>query len=269
MAPNAGEQLLALLRRELINGLHDAVSQLVGELGALGVDPAFDATAFAGRVLAPVVTANPVLSALDRLLSADTDGMRARLRGWRDEATDGAPLGVAYVVSSGGPAVVALSIVPAAGARLCCTPRDSRARRRSSFHSTAVSRCSYRDPPTRSRWPSSRSGSGGDDAGCGRPRRRRVDPRRSGEADRRRGWPLGATRSGVHWGLGGGLAHQRDRPWRPHHDQRRPRRPRPGLRQEPGSGEPHVPAGDRSALGTGRRRALRGQPRTRDAADGI
>jgi hypothetical protein len=118
MAPNAGDQLLDLLRRELINGLHDAVSHIVGDLGALTVDAAFSATAFAGRVLTPVDTANPVLAALNRLLSAEVGGARARLRGWRDEATDGAPRGVAYVVSSGGPAVVALSVVPARGVQL-------------------------------------------------------------------------------------------------------------------------------------------------------
>jgi hypothetical protein len=118
MATNAGDQLLALLRRELIDGLHHAVSQIVGDLGALEADPAFNATAFAGRVLAPIDTTNPVLVALDTMLSGEQDGVQARLRGWRDETADGGPLGVAYVVKTGGPQVVALSVVPESGVRL-------------------------------------------------------------------------------------------------------------------------------------------------------
>jgi Family of unknown function (DUF6603) len=118
VAASPGRVLLDVLQRELIDGLHDAVSQVLGDLEALEADPAFDATAFAGRVLAPVEADNPVLAALSGLASAEMAGAGAGLRGWRDEAGEGAPLGVAYVVGAGGPAVAALSVVPAAGARL-------------------------------------------------------------------------------------------------------------------------------------------------------
>jgi hypothetical protein len=115
---NAGRRLLDVIQRELVNALHNAVSQVAGDLEALEVDKTFDRTAFAGRVLAPVEVDNPVLAALRGLTSAGADGTHARLRGWRDEAADGAPRGVAYVVSAGGDAVAALSVVPAAGVRL-------------------------------------------------------------------------------------------------------------------------------------------------------
>jgi hypothetical protein len=118
VADNPGRQLLDVLQRELVNALHEAISQIVGDLEALDVDATFDGTAFAGKVLAPIESDNPVLAALRGLTSANVAGPQARLRGWRDEAVEGAPLGVAYVVSSGGAAVAALSVVPAAGARL-------------------------------------------------------------------------------------------------------------------------------------------------------
>src|SRR5215216_1634851 len=90
MSGSPGRQLLDVVRRELISALHDAATQ----------------------------SANPVLATLAGLSDADGGGLRAGLRGWRDGAADGAPRGVAYVVSAGGTAVAALTVVPAAGARL-------------------------------------------------------------------------------------------------------------------------------------------------------
>ncbi len=114
MATNSGRQLLDVLQRELIGALHDAVSQIVGDLGGLAADQAFNGTPFHDRVLAPVEGDHPVLAALSGLAS----GPAAGLRGWRDGTAPGSPLGVAYVARSEGAAMVALSVVPAAGARL-------------------------------------------------------------------------------------------------------------------------------------------------------
>jgi len=117
MSGEPGRQLLDVLQRELISGLHDAVSSVLGSLDALTVDSTFDDTAFAGRVLAPVDTANPVLDVVRRFTHTDAGEAEARLCGWRDESAEGSPRGAAYVLRSGS-AVAALTVVPAAGARL-------------------------------------------------------------------------------------------------------------------------------------------------------
>lgn len=117
MAASPGRTLLDVLQRELINGLHDAVAAVAADLEALDPDPAFNNTAFVGKVLAPVEADNPVLAALSGFASAEVAGVHTGLRGWRDEASDAAPRGIAYVVSSGGPTVAALSVVPPAGNR--------------------------------------------------------------------------------------------------------------------------------------------------------
>lgn len=93
------------------------VSQLAGELSALTVDPAFERTPFAGRVLTPPAAGNPVVTLLGRFASADGAGTSAQVRGWRDAVADDAPRGLAYVVRSDS-AVAAFAIVPAAGPRL-------------------------------------------------------------------------------------------------------------------------------------------------------
>jgi len=118
VAESPGRQLLTILQRELVHSLHDAVAELVGNLDALAADPDFDATPFAGRVLGGVQPDNAVLSALSGLSSGDASPARAGLHGWRDEAADGAPRGVGYIVRSGDGRVAALSVVPAAGVRL-------------------------------------------------------------------------------------------------------------------------------------------------------
>jgi hypothetical protein len=117
VSDSTGRQLLGILRRELLTALHDAVAGVVGDLGALEVDRTFDGTPFAGRVLTPAEVDNPVLAWLAGFTDSAGGGgaagaVQARLRGWRDEATDGAPRGIAYVVSDGGTAVAALSVVP-------------------------------------------------------------------------------------------------------------------------------------------------------------
>ena len=115
MAGSPAYALLDLLQRELVNGLHDAVSQAIPALGALDPDEAFEETPFAGRVLAPLETDQPVLAALSGLAGGQAD---AGLRGWREDGNDGAGVGIAYVVNSGGTALAALAVVPAAGPRM-------------------------------------------------------------------------------------------------------------------------------------------------------
>jgi hypothetical protein len=61
---SSGDRLVGLLRRELINALHEAVSQVAGDLAQLAPDTSFTNPAFAGRVLAPVQSEHPVLAAL-------------------------------------------------------------------------------------------------------------------------------------------------------------------------------------------------------------
>jgi hypothetical protein len=114
---STGDRLGEVLRRELIQALQEAVSQVAGELGGLAPDESFADPPFAGRVLAPVGSANPVLTALRVLESAPAAGVEGSLRGWRDEPTDGAPVGVAYVARSGG-AVAAVSLLSTGGAPL-------------------------------------------------------------------------------------------------------------------------------------------------------
>lgn len=100
-------QLLDLLRRELVTAVRDAAARTAGDLTALGPDPALAGTAFADRALAPVNPAlNPVLAAFSLLT-----GENAQIRGWRE---DGAT-GLAYVVRADS-AVAAVTIVP--GGRL-------------------------------------------------------------------------------------------------------------------------------------------------------
>lgn len=114
MGASPGRQLLDVVRRELVGAVNDAVAQIAGALTALRADPAFDATAFAGRVLEPVALDQPVLASLKGLTSVAGGGAEARMRGWRDAATDGAPRGIALVVSAGR-AVAAVTFVPADG----------------------------------------------------------------------------------------------------------------------------------------------------------
>jgi hypothetical protein len=102
-----GRQLLDILQRELIGGLHEAVAQIASELETLAVDDAFDGTAFADRALAPVDAASPVLGALRAFTSAAAAGADGQLRGWRDEVVDDAARGVAYVARAGPSAAAA------------------------------------------------------------------------------------------------------------------------------------------------------------------
>ncbi|HEX8082185.1 MAG TPA: DUF6603 domain-containing protein [Jatrophihabitans sp.] len=118
MADGPGRQLLDLLQRELVLALHAAVADIAGSLDVLEVDDAFNLTPFVGRVLAAVQPDNAVLSALSGLTGSDGGAGSVNLHGWRDEAVDAAPRGLAYVARSDAGAIAALTVVPAAGVRL-------------------------------------------------------------------------------------------------------------------------------------------------------
>lgn len=115
MAGNPGRRLLDVLQRELLGGLRDTVAKIADDLTGLEVDPTYEGTAFAGRVLALVRSDHPVITALRAL---ESSGPGAGLHGWRDERAEGAPPGMAYVVRGPGQAVVALSVGPGNGPEL-------------------------------------------------------------------------------------------------------------------------------------------------------
>lgn len=111
MADDLGARLLDLVRRELLATLSNAVDAVVPDLGDLEVDDSFGPP-FNGRILKRLETDDAVLAALAGLASTGGGAAHAGLHGWRDEASDAAPRGVAYVVSSGTGPVAALSVLP-------------------------------------------------------------------------------------------------------------------------------------------------------------
>jgi hypothetical protein len=115
MANSVGERLLALLQRRLVESLHDAVNEMLGDIGALSPDPAFAGTPFEGRVLTPVTPGGDSL--LGRVAGLVSAGGEIALHGWRDQPADDAPRGIAYVVRLGS-GVLAVSLVPAQGLTL-------------------------------------------------------------------------------------------------------------------------------------------------------
>jgi len=112
-----GQRLLGLLSRQVVDAFHEAASALAGELAALPVDPRFEGTPYAGRILQQVSPNHPLLAVLARL-SVDAPPAHVGVHGWRATADDGAPRGLAYVATSGAGAVALISVVPADGAQL-------------------------------------------------------------------------------------------------------------------------------------------------------
>ncbi|GGB92155.1 DUF6603 domain-containing protein [Cellulomonas carbonis] len=114
MAQSAGDRLLELLAREWLSALHDAAARLTDRLATLGPDPAFDGTPFAGRVLARVddLGGVPVLALVATLVGGTPSGPHVAVHGWRDAPAPDSPRGLALVVASGGPAVLAVTVVP-------------------------------------------------------------------------------------------------------------------------------------------------------------
>jgi hypothetical protein len=111
-----GDLVLDVLRRALVDALHDAVSEVLGDLTALASDPSFSATAFDGLVLQPASTVHPVLDVLRRF-TGGAPPHDVSLRGWRTTNGADAAFGLAMVARSEA-AVVALTMVPAQGPRL-------------------------------------------------------------------------------------------------------------------------------------------------------
>lgn len=116
MGADPGEQLLDVVRRALIDALHDAVSEVLGDLTALAPDHSFTGTAYEGLVLQPASTGHPVLDLL-RSFTGGPPPHDASLRGWRTTTGADAAFGLALVARSER-AVVALTMVPAEGPRL-------------------------------------------------------------------------------------------------------------------------------------------------------
>lgn len=116
MGADPGDLVLDVLRRALIDAVHDAVSEVMGDLTALAPDPTFSTTAFDQLVLQPASTAHPVLDVLRRF-TGGTPPNDVSLRGWRTTTGADAAFGLALVARSEA-AVVALTMVPAEGPRL-------------------------------------------------------------------------------------------------------------------------------------------------------
>ncbi|WP_134741610.1 DUF6603 domain-containing protein [Nocardioides sp. 503] len=117
MGDSLGRQLFDLLRTTVIDALDEAVSSAAADLTRLTVDPDFDVSPFAGRVLTAPALDHPVLSALSGISAAEPPA-RVGLHGWRSTTTDDAPRGIALVVTSGTGAVAVVAFVPAEGRQL-------------------------------------------------------------------------------------------------------------------------------------------------------
>ncbi|WP_051215624.1 DUF6603 domain-containing protein [Granulicoccus phenolivorans] len=116
MALDPGRELLAFLQREVVTAFRDAVRQAVSGLGALEPDPTVAGTPFAGKILTPVDSPDPVLAALGLLTGRD-GSTTGELRFWRDPGDPGPPDGIAYLLRSGS-TLVALVVRPDAPAPL-------------------------------------------------------------------------------------------------------------------------------------------------------
>ena len=132
MATDTGRTLLALIQREFVQAVRDAVRQAIAGLGTLEPDPGLAGTPFVGKVLTPVDSPDQVLAVLG-LLAGNDGHITGELRFWRENPHQGPPDGVGYllrsgstlaalVVQPGSPAPLVLRLAGVAGGRTLTLP---------------------------------------------------------------------------------------------------------------------------------------------------